>query len=52
MYSIEILPKAIKDLADISSNYRKLIARYINNLSENLTQNQLHYIFRVLFRKL
>jgi len=35
MYTIEILPKAIKDLADISSNYRELITQHINNLSEN-----------------
>lgn len=27
MYTVAILPKAIKDLADISSNYRELISQ-------------------------
>ena len=35
MYTVAILPKAIKDLADISSNYRELIAKHINSLGEN-----------------
>ncbi|MUG91035.1 type II toxin-antitoxin system RelE/ParE family toxin [Scytonema sp. UIC 10036] len=36
MYTVQILPKAMKDLADIPRDYTRLIAQHTNDLGQNL----------------